>query len=108
MDQVCIPIPLPTDGRAVEIQVTVGGVRRLVQYRVERVTWNPHASSDARFETLRRFIAEYEPGWELVQVGAPGRGTVPVTFRHRSATHEAAGGDAPGGEVAGGDGAPAA
>lgn len=82
MEQVCIPIPMPK-GEAIELSVTVGGTRHLMQYRVESVAWPPDSSPDTRFERLRAFIQNYEPGWELVQIGAPGADTVPVTFRMR-------------------------
>ncbi len=84
VSQICIPVPLPASGEAVEIEVTVGGETRLMQYRVERVTWPARATHDERFDAIRGFIRDYEEGWELVQIGAPGPGSVPVTFRRRA------------------------
>ena len=35
MDQVCIPVPMPAEGETLELEVTVGGETRLMQYRIE-------------------------------------------------------------------------
>ena len=83
MDQVCIPVPMPQGRETIELEVTVGGTKHLMQYRVEQMGWTPGASSDERVEELRQFIQNYDPNWELVQIGAPGIGTVPITFRQR-------------------------
>lgn len=82
MNQICIPVPLPPD-RSVEMQVTVDGEQQVMQYRVETLTWASGTSPDERIEQLRQFIAEYDAAWSLVQVGAPGPTSVPVTFRRR-------------------------
>lgn len=83
MDQVCIPIPMPDEDETLELAVTVGGTTRLVEYRIETVNWPPGASADERVDRLQSFIDRYEDGWTLVQIGSPGEGTVPITFRRR-------------------------
>lgn len=85
MDQVCIPVPMPGPDETLEMEVTVGGVTRLLQYRIETVRWGPDVSPSERVEQLRDYIRAYDDDWSLVQIGAPGEGTVPVTFRRRSA-----------------------
>ena len=96
MDQVCIPIPLPGPDETLELEVTVGGVTRLLQYRIETVHWGPDVSPDERIDRLRAFIREYDDGWSLVQIGASGEDAVPVTFRRRdpSSSPEAEAADA--------------
>lgn len=86
MEQVCIPVPMPTGDEALELEVTVGGTKHLMQYRIETLHWGPNVAPDARFEQLRAFIQNYDPAWSLVQIGAPGEGVVPITFRQRVTT----------------------
>lgn len=89
MDQVCIPVPMPSGDETLELEVTVGGTTHLMQYRIETLHWGPNVAPDARFNQLQRFIQEYDPAWTLVQIGAPGEGVVPITFRqHRAAAPE--------------------
>ena len=83
MDQVCIPIPMPAEGETLELEVTVGGTRHLMQYRVETLHLSADLTRDARFAKLQQFIQDYDPDWSLVQIGAPGEGVVPITFRQR-------------------------
>jgi hypothetical protein len=88
MDQVCIPVPMPGDDETLELEVTVGGTRHLVEYRIETVTWGPEGTPAARAEEIRRFLDDYDPEWSLVQIGAPGDGNVPITFRRRRTASE--------------------
>lgn len=83
MDQVCIPVPMPSGDETLELEVTIGGKTHLMQYRIETLQWGPDTAPDARFAQLQRFIQEYDPTWTLVQIGAPGEGVVPITFRQR-------------------------
>ena len=83
MDQVCIPVPMPADDETLELEITVGGTTHLMQYRIETVTWGPEVTPDERADQIRIFLADYDPAWSLVQIGAPGEGVVPITFRKR-------------------------
>ena len=83
MDQVCIPVPMPAEGETLELEVTVGGETRLMQYRIETLNWGSDVSPDERVDQLRTFIREYDAEWSLVQIGSPGAGVVPITFRQR-------------------------
>jgi len=84
MDQVCIPLPRPTEDELLELTVTVGGTTHLMQYRIETVTWGPEVPPDERADQIRTFLADYDSAWSLVQIGAPGDGVVPITFRRRN------------------------
>lgn len=85
MEQISIPIPIPGDGETMNIQVTVGERTQLLRYRVEALRFASGADADERFEQLRAFIRDYDDAWTLVQIGAPGGDTVPLTFRQRPA-----------------------
>jgi hypothetical protein len=81
MDQVRILVPMPTAEETLELEVTVGGTKHLMAYRIETVTWGPDVPPDERADQIRRFLRSYDSEWSLVQIGAPGEGKVPITFR---------------------------
>jgi len=83
MEQISIPVPVPQGDETMDIRITVGGTTRLMRYRVEALRFEPHLDADARFEQLRAFIRDYDDAWMLVQIGAPGGDTVPLTFRQQ-------------------------
>lgn len=83
MEQISIPVPVPQGDETMDIRITVGGTTRLMRYRVEALRFDPHLDADARFEQLRTFIRDYDDAWTLVQIGAPGGNTVPLTFRQQ-------------------------
>lgn len=83
MDQVCIPVPKPGEDETLELEVTVGGTTHLMEYRIETVTWGPEVTPEERAEQIRAFLENYDAEWFLVQIGAPGQGAVPITFRRR-------------------------
>jgi len=81
MSVICIPIPDLHRHSTVGLEITVDGVRRVMNYRVEAVDWPGHLDPEARIDLLRTHIRTHEPGWELVQIGPPDGDRVPVTFR---------------------------
>ena len=91
VDQVCIPVPIPSEDETLELEVTVGDTTHLMAYRIETVTWGPEVKPDERAEEIRAFLADYNPAWSLVQIGAPGEGVVPITFRKRQTTEASTG-----------------
>ena len=93
MEQISVPVPIPGEGETMDIQVTVGGRTKLLRYRVEALRFRPEADADERFEQLRTFIRDYDDAWTLVQIGAPGGDTVPLTFRQRPASKAVEGQD---------------
>ena len=74
---------MPGEDETLELEVTVGGTTHLMAYRIETVTWGPEVTPEERAEEVRTFLAGYDPEWSLVQIGAPGEGVVPITFRRR-------------------------
>ncbi|MEQ9104537.1 MAG: hypothetical protein RIE53_07540 [Rhodothermales bacterium] len=84
MREICIQVPDMGSENTVEVLVTVNGEKRLTNYRVEAFDWHHGGdSSFHRIERLRAMIDGYDPGWELVQIGIPDKGLVPVMFRQR-------------------------
>jgi hypothetical protein len=86
MSKICIHIPDSEMVETVGVEVTVGNERRLANYRVESFEWPEHMTSMQRVDLLREFVYNYEPGWQLVQIGPAVRDKVPVTFVQKSST----------------------
>lgn len=84
MNQICVRIPDLHEARTVELEVTVGGRKHFMNYRVESLDLTG-VSESARISTLREFIRSYDEHWELVSIGRPSGSLVPVTFRQRHA-----------------------
>jgi len=56
-----------------------------MQYRVEIVSWETGGNGTPdRVSILQRVIKEYDKDWELIQIGAPIRDSIPVMFRRKS------------------------
>jgi hypothetical protein len=82
MAQICIQIPPLEIARTIGLEVTINGKKRLMQYRVESFEWGA-GDAGARIDRLRALIQEYDPAWELVQIGNPTETLIPVMFRQR-------------------------
>lgn len=82
MNQICIRIPPVAPEETIELDVTVAGARRLMQYRVESVDCADISAAE-RAARLRAFIDGYDPRWALVQIGTPTDTRIPVMFRQR-------------------------
>lgn len=89
MAQICVPLP-PLDGpRAVDVELTVDGVRQSFHYRVETLMWADYGTLP-KVEALQRFLDGHDDGWQLVAIGVPAEESVPVLFRVRPRPHVAA------------------
>lgn len=85
MNQICIHIPTLEPQHTVDLEVTVDGRTRYMNYRVESLDWTEQGTThEARIEALRRFVREYDARWELVHIGQPAGALLPVTFRRRA------------------------
>ena len=86
MNEICIHVPSLRDDQTVEVEVTIDGRKRLMNYRVKTFDWTLGGSDpEHRIERLRSMINSYDPSWELVQIGIPDGHMVPVMFRQRVA-----------------------
>ena len=86
MATICVPIPPLEQTRNVELEVTIDGRRRVINYRVESFDWTAGGTDvSGRVERLRTMIYGYDRNWELVQIGSPTARYIPVMFRRRVA-----------------------
>lgn len=83
MNQICINLPPPEVDHTIDLEVTIDGLKRLTQYRVESFDWMAGGPAHQRIDRLKGFIEGYERGWELVQIGTPSGTLVPIMFRQR-------------------------
>jgi len=85
MKEIVIQIPTLEAEQNIEIDVKINGRKRTMQYRVEIVSWETGGNGTPdRVSILQRVIKEYDKDWELTQIGAPIRDSIPVMFRRKS------------------------
>ena len=85
MKEIVIQIPTLEAEQNIEIDVKINGRKRTMQYRVEIVSWETGGNGTPdRVSILQRVIKEYDKAWELIQIGAPIRDSIPVMFRRKS------------------------
>ena len=85
MREVVLQIPTFEAEQNIDIDVKINGKRRTMHYRVEIVEWEEdEETTEERIDVLRRVIEEHEKDWELIQIGAPIKNNIPITFRKRA------------------------
>ena len=84
MSQICINVPPLEAQQTIDLEVTINGKKRVMNYRVETFLWPETLPAHERIDHLRAWIRNYDAGWELVQIGPSSGGLVPVTFRQKS------------------------
>ncbi len=84
MREVVIQIPTFEAEQNIDIDVKINGKRRTMHYRVEIIDWeSEEETTEEKISVLRRVIDEHEKDWELIQIGAPIKNNIPITFRKR-------------------------
>lgn len=84
MREIVIVVPDFEPEQNVEIEVTINGRKRVIHYRVELVNFELEGVPPMdKVTVLKHKIAEHEKDWELVEIGAPDGGNVPLMFRRR-------------------------
>ena len=85
MREVVIQIPTLETEQNIEIDVRINGKKRTLKYRVEIVDWEgEEPTPEEKVDTLRKVIKEHDKDWELMQIGAPLKDSIPVMFRKKS------------------------
>ena len=87
MKEIVVLIPDIEPDQNVEIDVSINGRKKTMQYRVELINWEGAGVPPAdKVTVLKHKIAEYDKDWELVEIGAPGKDSIPLTFKKRILT----------------------
>ncbi|MCB0822288.1 MAG: hypothetical protein KDC09_06295 [Bacteroidales bacterium] len=86
MREVIILIPDIEPEQNVEIEVNINGKKKTINYKVELLSWEQHeVPPKDKVTVLKHFIQEKEKDWELMEIGAPDNGNIPLMFRKREA-----------------------
>ena len=84
MKEIVILIPDIEPEQNVEIDVSINGRKRTLQYRVELIDWEGAGVPPGdKVTVLKHRIAEYDKDWELIEIGAPTEDNIPLTFRRK-------------------------
>lgn len=84
MREVIIQIPTLEAEQNIDIDVRINGKNRTMHYRVEIIDWeSEEETTEEKISVLRRVINDHEKDWELIQIGAPIRNNIPITFRKK-------------------------
>ncbi|MBE0640246.1 MAG: hypothetical protein IH598_17160 [Bacteroidales bacterium] len=84
MREIVILIPDLEPEQNVDIEVSINGRKKTMQYRVELINWEGAGVPPAdKITVLKHKIASYDRDWELVEIGAPTDENIPLTFRRR-------------------------
>ena len=85
MREISIQIPTLESEQNVEIDVRINGRNKTMKYRVEIVDSEEFNNpNENKVETLRRVIGENEKDWDLIQIGAPVKDSIPIMFRKKA------------------------
>ena len=82
MAQICVPLPPLDRPRAVDVELTIDGVRQSFHYRVETLMWADFEPL-SKVNALQAFLDRHDPEWQLASIGVPSDDSVPVLFRYR-------------------------
>jgi hypothetical protein len=88
MSTICIPIPDLQKHKTVDLEITIDGVRRMMNYRVESFPWPAVLGPEDRIDLLKSYLEHHSSDWELVQIGPPDGEVVPITFRRHVDAHD--------------------
>ena len=84
MREVVILVPDIEPEQNVEIEVNINGKKRTIHYKVELLNWERRlVPPNDKVTVLKHFIKEKERDWELVEIGAPDDGNIPLMFGKR-------------------------
>ncbi len=96
MREVILQIPTFEAEQNIDIEVKINGKRRTMHYRVEIIEWeDEEETTEEKISVLRRVIDEHEKDWELIQIGAPIKNNIPITFRRREEPDQQNPGESP-------------
>lgn len=81
MREVILAIPTIEPNQNLEIDVKISGSNKSLKYRVEIVQCkNPQKKTEC-ITVLKHAVKEKDKNWQLIQIGAPEDGNVPLMFK---------------------------
>lgn len=84
MSYIGIEIPSLDQKQDVEVEVRINGEKQHYNYRVEIFYWDDceDAKTD-RVECIRDWVNNYDPSWDLANIGVPNDQYISITFRKK-------------------------
>lgn len=99
MREICIPVSDFGENEIAEVTLTVGQKKLNYSFRVESFPWSIDDSVAANGELdqqhatleqimlLRKSLASYDKGWELIQIFTPSKGASHIQVLYRKRNH---------------------
>lgn len=99
MREICIPVSDFGENEVAEVTLTIGKKKLNYSYRVESFPWeidestNNDQTTDSQHATLeqimllRKSLASYDKGWELIQIFTPSKGASHIQVLYRKRNH---------------------
>ncbi len=85
MKEVVILIPEIDPDQNIEIDVRINGRKKTLQYRVELLAWEGNDDGPGNpVPVLKKKIERYDKEWELIEIGGPDKGNIPLMFRRKT------------------------
>lgn len=84
MANITIQLPVLDAEDIIEIEVKVNGKGRRYHYRVEIFDWQECEQIKEKAVCLQEMIKEYDPQWQLVQIGEVTDKNVSVMFKEKN------------------------
>lgn len=82
MSEICIQVPQMDEHKVIEVEVKVNGEKKRYNYRVELFAWEQTSgTSEEKIRFMREMIKNYDPRWQLFQIGSPTEKHIPIMFR---------------------------
>lgn len=72
MTDICIPISHLGDNQIAEVLVSIGGLEKKHNFKIEAFPWDTALPVEERINILKKMIENYDSSWELVQIYNPG------------------------------------
>lgn len=84
MADICIQVPDMDNHKVIEVEVKINGEKKRYNYRVELFDWNGERTTEDRVRFMREMIRNYDPNWQLYQIGTPTEKHIPIMFRQKA------------------------
>lgn len=84
MPAITINLPQVEAEQHIEVEVRINGDKKNYSYRIEILAWEDCEAYRAdRANCIREVVEQYDPDWQLVQIGSPTDTSIPIMFKQR-------------------------
>jgi hypothetical protein len=85
MAEIVIQLPEVNSKDRIEVEARINGKKQILHYRVEIFSWTEDCDEPAKDRALclKRIVENYDPHWQLQQIGTYTDKTVQVMFKEK-------------------------